>query len=625
MMGSDAILIKPELIIGRYDCPENQTQGDFSVDLLRSNIAIFGTAMSGKTTLLKTLLLRLHQQLGVTEKEEIYILDFSNNLDTYKNLPYVVAYFDAFQEENIRRIFRVVEKRYVDNISILPGKSFLDVDLDKDDYKKLCHITFIIDGLNAFMADDHYSAYHDVLKKISRDGISKGVSVIFTAHDTTNGINRLLSSFNTIVTFDVPKDQYAELYSKRVEKPIIVPGRGVVNKGIDIYEFQAYLPYNTDLFESEGDSIAVETVLQNLRKINSEVIETCLSRKMKVFTSELCKLNWEEYTDQTWGGYQDKLRNDYPDSIYCTVGLDYYSFAPIRIDLASGIRSIAIYGTKNAGKTNLLSLILESALKIDNVFFVFWEDKRQGLTRNAKMVGEKIIGSLRNDQFQMIYKWEELEYFFNLCKNIGTETKTDESKQNNTTAYNTDDGFLESIDLLLQDTPLNGIFNQQASSSVIEVEHETIPSLVAEESAQTEESTIENPFREDSFLVFVIQNREFYKTKPGSEFDQYISKLSSIISDETIKVRMLFIFSDVQTIDDSMQSTIFANYIEHAFLLCDIVRFINDKGQRSVFGNLDQAELKEKYGKCDQGDGFYYNREYDEHTKLKFIKQSMQD
>ena len=239
------------------------------------------------------------------------------------------------------------------------------------------------------MSDDCYSAYHDVMKKISRDGISKGVSVIFTAHDATNGINRLLSSFNTIITFDVPKDQYAELYSKRVEKPIIVPGRGVVNKGIDIYEFQAYLPYNADLYESEGDSIAVETVRQNLYQINSVAIETCLSRKMKVFTSELYKSNWEKYTDQTWSEYQDKLRSNHPNSIYCTVGLDYYSFDPIKIDLTSGIRSIAIYGTKSAGKTNLLSLILESALTIDNVYFVFWEDKRQGLTRNADMVGKK--------------------------------------------------------------------------------------------------------------------------------------------------------------------------------------------------------------------------------------------
>ena len=120
-----------ELVLGLYDDPEQQTQKNYSVDLLRSNIAIFGSAMSGKTTLLKTLLLRLHQVLRVTDKEEVYILDFGNNLNTYKDLPYVIAYFDAFQEENVRRIFKAVEKHYEQNIRALPGKSFLDVDVNR--------------------------------------------------------------------------------------------------------------------------------------------------------------------------------------------------------------------------------------------------------------------------------------------------------------------------------------------------------------------------------------------------------------------------------------------------------------------------------------------------------------
>ena len=407
-----------ELVLGLYDDPEQQTQKNYSVDLLRSNIAIFGSAMSGKTTLLKTLLLRLHQVLRVTDKEEVYILDFGNNLNTYKDLPYVIAYFDAFQEENVRRIFKAVEKHYEQNIRALPGKSFLDVDVNKmDENNPLKHITFVLDGLNAFMSDGQYTAYHEILQKLSRDGLSKGVSIVFTANNSSNGISRLLSSFNSVIAFDIPKDQYSELFSKKVEKPIIVQGRGVVNTETGVYEFQAYFPYNKD--EGKNDKNAVEDIITNLIKYqnntganqqeeNKYFLEKCYERKMKMFTGDLFKEDWKNYTGIGWDDYRNSSSCEPADFI---AGLDCYSFEPIKINLEK-TRSIAIYGKRSSGKTNLLSLILETAMNIPDAFFVFWEDGRHGLTRNAEVINEKFIKKLKeHEQYEMLNSWEDLEAF----------------------------------------------------------------------------------------------------------------------------------------------------------------------------------------------------------------------
>ena len=52
----------------------------------------------------------------------------------------------------------------------------------------------------------------------------------------------------------------------------------------------------------------------------------------------------------------------------------------------------------------------------------------------------------------------------------------------------------------------------------------------------------------------------------------------------------------------------------------DIIRFINNKGQKSVFGTQDPSDLRNRFGHCGIGDAFYFNVEKEELTKLKVIK-----
>lgn len=231
---------KLELVLGRYDDPENQIQENYPYDLYHSNLAIFGSSMSGKTYMLKTILVRIHQVIRAWDKEEIYILDFSNSLISYGELPYVVACFDASNDENIRRIFKIIEEKMEEHVHILAGQSY---DQCQEEIQP-SHVTFILDGLNSFFTEGRYESYQEKLLRLSRDGLSKGITVIFAANEPTNGISRLLPSFNRIIAFDMSRERYADLFSSRVDKPIIGKGRGLANLDTDVYEFQAFLPYN---------------------------------------------------------------------------------------------------------------------------------------------------------------------------------------------------------------------------------------------------------------------------------------------------------------------------------------------------------------------------------------------
>ena len=541
-----------DLILGLYDDPDNQTQENYSINLYRSNLAVFGSSMRGKTTLLKTLLMRLHQVAGATRGEEIYILDFSNDLAEYGNLPYVCAYFDALNEENVRRIFKYVGEKLSENIKTLHGKMFTDY--ESPDAPP--HITFILDGLNAFMSEERYSVYHEALQKLARDGLSKGVSIVFTANEPSLGIPRIISSFNRIIAFDLQKDKYSELFSTKIEKPMVFPGRGLINLDSNNYEFQAYLPYDTDEKQEES---AIQEIEQSIIKManGSKIISECKAKRKKHFTDNLLQSNVWNYTDK-----------DRYDRMWTTsdapflAGLDYYTFAPICFDLKTA-GSIAIYGKKEFGKSNLLMLLLEAAKKIPNAHFVFWEDGRGGVSITPII---EIIKPLMQEH-RVTYCFNQMDF----------------------------EGFLKTDCGIVLPDNIDLPVNSEENFGDFQV----------------------NVKDQDKFTVFIIQSRLFYQTtKRGGDGAQIISRLSSFLNDSN----SLFIFSDVQRIASASVRTYFNNEIRHAFLLDDILRFVKDKGQYSVFGTQDHADLKERFGTCETGDGFYFNIERDDLTKLKFIK-----
>ena len=84
----------------------------------------------------------------------------------------------------------------------------------------------------------------------------------------------------------------------------------------------------------------------------------------------------------------------------------------------------------------------------------------------------------------------------------------------------------------------------------------------------------------------------------------------------------LFIFSDVQRISDSYEQTTFNNLIASAFLLDNIGDFVGDRGNKSVFGEMDARELKVEYAKCSVGDGYFYDTEADKLKKLRVLDES---
>lgn len=368
-----------KLAVGIYDDLDNQTQPVLKTDLTSENMIVFGGHSSGKTTFIKTLLVRLHEQIDTDKESSVYILDFGGNLGQYKSLPNVAACFDNSNEENVRRVFKTVEAKLEKNSKLLASRRFIEV-WESGEEKELCHMVLIIDNLNSFFADERYEPYQDTLTKFCRDGLSKGLSLVFTASEL-GGVSRLLGSFTMRFALDGSADKYMDIFGMWISEPMKNPGRGVTVIGGKPREFQFFLP-----FMDEKRDLPMFT--QSLSEVKTR------TEKLTAFEGDLTEENFFEYLS---GSFGEETGADRP-----VVGLDYYDHMPVTVNMQEA-HAIAIYGKKKFGKTNLLTVLIRFIRKNHPDYrIVFFDDGRKQL---EELYREQHQGSFYLTSMEQMYEF----------------------------------------------------------------------------------------------------------------------------------------------------------------------------------------------------------------------------
>lgn len=575
---------RPEMFaIGKYDIPSKQRQSTFQVDLLNSNIAVFGSALSGKTNLLKLIINCLHKKSD-ENNEQIFILDFSGALQEYKEMPLVSAYFDNSNEEYVKRVFRILETILKKNIKDLGSKNFAG-----GRSEKIPHTTFIVDNLNAFVDEARYTAYHEKFARLCRDGRSRGISIVFTATDT-KGIARYLLSFEQKIALNLQQDKCTEIFSVKTEALGNISGRGYANvterpDGI-IGTFNLNAPYEVQIFKCSDIMDESSHFTEKLKaKFEYDEEKGEFRRKVKkyqTFPQELLPKDYAELKQP----YSDDDKK--PSDEFVEVGLDYVDFKPIGVDFKES-RVIGIYGKRDFGKSNLLKLLLDR-LKYDkrSFRFVFFDDGRKQLkamhdevknSLNCEYIGEFLTMDVAlSDGRTVKRKLSPMQQFYKLLH--------------------------EDYISLNKDFADNPILNQIYG---VDDEYVMVDDIPEGRNRGESEPT-----------VFIIQSKSIYlNTKTNSDFIHYIlPDLMDIAEDNDL----IFIFTDVKKITDAEVNSEFNSALKTVFLLDNIAEFASERGGKTVFGDMDQKSLKEDYAKCEAGDGYYYDVEADLLKKAKFIK-----
>lgn len=577
-------LTKMLCTLGRFDIPIIQMQPTFLVDLLDSDIALFGAAMSGKTTFIKTLVNILHKQYN-EKQEQIFILDFGGALAEYRGFPLVSAYFDNSNEEYVKRVFRIMDNILKENIKDLGGKNYRDSEVQP------IHTTFIIDNLNAFQDEPRYSAYQEKLAKLCRDGLSKGITIVITAVET-KGLNPYLGSFKQKIAFEMPQDKYAEVFTGKVGLIGNNPGHGFANVTVKPdnvtgtfrmnlpYEVQCFLPYKSGNDESRADTeIDFERKLKQKFCFSEDRFKKCV-KKYQTFPKELTRAEYEKLKQQPKGEAKDL-------KLPVSVGLDYVDFYPVTVNLEQA-HVVAIYGKKEFGKSNLLNLLLD------------------GFTKQKKGWRMVLLDDGRN-QLREIYEKFRREgacVYFNGFAEANIKLKATGSKSEEIRSRKLSP--LQRFYLYLNDNYM-GVSQRQLGRifGVSELDEKRI-----------EYAAEEHP--DWPFTVFVIQSKLVYLNTDECKYfiERMLQRMAAVAEEKGY----LFIFSDVQKISETDTNTVFNSIVSTAFLLDNIAEFAGERGQRTVFGNMDVKALKEDYARCERGDGYFYDIEADNLLKVKFIK-----
>lgn len=556
-----------QCLLGMQDIPVIQDQPSFVVDLLESNIILYGSSMSGKTNFLKLLITVLHK-LYRQDTEQVFILDFGGALAEYESLPLVGAYFDNANEEYVKRVFKLLEDQLKNNVKKLKGKNYRDVSENQP-----IHTTLVIDNVNAFLDEPRYSSYQEKLGKLCRDGLSKGITVVMTA-SSTKGTSSLLSSFKQKIALELPEDCYPDIFNQKLAPAGSNPGHGFANVTVNTADnaatYAMQMPYELQL--NVADDIHSASFREGLKQHFGGTV-TKYSRFPEVLTAE---------SYSRFSGVLPRANTHCAD-----IGLDYTEGKPVTADFDTA-KCFAIYGKKDFGKTNLLKLLLKGFLQETQYDFVFFDDGREQLKWFSNQVSEgRRVYFSGYEERKLTYK----EKAAGPVKEADVKLSPMQLLIKHIHEYY--------LDLSQTRRLTNLILNEVFGSGIM------LPTQANS--------------RERRNTVFILQSKFLYVTSPAQKiFMEVILPLLVARADE---MGWIFIFTDVKPISDSETRDYFHATIGTAFLLDSIAEFVSERGGKTIFGAMDVKALREEYAPCEKGDGYFYSIEKDDLKKLKFIKE----
>ncbi len=224
-------------LIGEVDDPAKQNQFALRFSIADGNAVIYGSAGSGKTTFLTTLMFALIQDY-TPDDVHMYLLDFSaETLRNFATAPHVGDVLFSHDSEKVSNLIKKLHKEIE-----LRKKLFADYGGDYHSYlrtsgEQLPSIIIAIHNFTAFT--EVYEDHEEDIAYLSREGLKYGIYFILTAL-TTNGVRyRTLQNFKQLYVLQLNDvtDYASALGSVDGVYPSKHKGRGIY-KTDQVYEFQ---------------------------------------------------------------------------------------------------------------------------------------------------------------------------------------------------------------------------------------------------------------------------------------------------------------------------------------------------------------------------------------------------
>jgi S-DNA-T family DNA segregation ATPase FtsK/SpoIIIE len=229
--------------LGLADEPHLQRQSPVVVDIVSAgHILICGGAMSGKTTLIETLLISA-ARLCPQHRLNIYIADYASRLlSVFGGLPHVGGIVLAEEDDKAEKLLKLLSRCIVERKMKFAEKgvgSYRDYSQIEND---LPIVLFVIDGLPEFVESNLKS--EERILTIAKEGASLGIYMVASC----GGVGEIKGRLKGYFLFNIglglgDKFDYSQTLGERCEIAAEknIPGRGMIKTPAPA-EFQVAMP-----------------------------------------------------------------------------------------------------------------------------------------------------------------------------------------------------------------------------------------------------------------------------------------------------------------------------------------------------------------------------------------------
>ena len=383
-------------LIGRLDIPQESRQEPFSVQFSDGHMAILGAAGSGKTMLLRTLLLSL--ALTHTPQDMwCYVIDPSGQgLSAFANLPHVGSVIPARDRERVNRLIGMIDGEILRRQELFRQSGAGDLATYRREHERnLPAWVVVIDNIallrEEFKDKNGFEALTDELIRLARIGRSYGIHFVITAASTRDITYQLFSLLDTRIALRLPDLQdYTEVLGGRTNSqiPMTLPGRGLwMHPEQGLLELQVALPLLEQLNPAATAADEQATVLDS--ELNVDLKETIARLRERWQPSAAAagaqptpiELLPDQVTLQQLG-VQQGLAQDIDDVVCVPIGKEGVNLGVGHLRFSRATPHNLIIGGKRTGKTTALQTTLIGLAQrydADQVRFIIVDGNRRGL------------------------------------------------------------------------------------------------------------------------------------------------------------------------------------------------------------------------------------------------------
>ena len=353
--------------IGIFDDPEQQSQGQVVLDILKENIFLVGSAQTGKTVFLQTVLYGLINKYS-PEQVNLYLVDCGSMvLKIFESSFHVGGVVLPNEEEKCENLFKMLNKMISHRKHIFSGMGIGNyaayLESGKNDIPL---VVVVIDNISAFK--EYFPNQMDEISILTREAQSVGITFIITS-STTNALNyRIQANFSKKISLNCNDSmEYSSLFGHCKKTPKEISGRGLVVIDKRILEFQ------TAIFgKSKKEAMRSEELKQFLENRNE---------KCKEKAKEIPMVPERLLLSSTMQEQKELFRK----KGIIPIGMEYSSVEITFLDMLES-ESLVLLGNqecKNKFLQNIL-LMLGKNIVFHNVEAMIIDDKVQSLIQCTK-------------------------------------------------------------------------------------------------------------------------------------------------------------------------------------------------------------------------------------------------